>query len=203
MLRLLILACLLAHSRPATRSAQVSPDDARQRRSRCCRTRRSATSSISTPEDDRHASRRSQRRLRARPAPPSAERPAADPPSRRTASAPRCWWAPPASSITLSGEAIAALGAIRSVPLLWAGCTVMATDPWARGILLDTALAPGRGPGAGPRGRVGDAAARCARPILALVRRAPNGGRRRPTKTPRPAPSAARSSRRTAAGSRR
>jgi len=39
----------------------------------------------------------------------------------------------------LSSQALAALRAVRSVPLLWAWLNVMATDPWARGVLLATA----------------------------------------------------------------
>ena len=75
----------------------------------------------------------------------------------------------------VSGDVIAALGAIRSVPQLWVWLQVMATDPWARGVLLDTAwrlalvLAIGL---------AAEWAARRAiqRPIFALVRQAPNGG---------------------------
>jgi moderate conductance mechanosensitive channel len=75
----------------------------------------------------------------------------------------------------LSSEAIVAFHAIRSVPQLWGWLKVMATSTWARGILLDTAwrlavvLAVGI---------AAESAARRAvrRPILALVREAPNGG---------------------------
>jgi small-conductance mechanosensitive channel len=74
-----------------------------------------------------------------------------------------------------SGEMIATFRAIRSAPQLWVWLQVMATDPWARGVLLDTAwrlllvLVVGF---------AAEWAARRAiqRPILALVRQAPNGG---------------------------
>ena len=75
----------------------------------------------------------------------------------------------------------------------------MATDPWARDILLDTAWRLVAGPGAQPRRRVGDAARRAAPDPGA----GPPGAQRRradPTKTPKRAPSAARPSRPTAAG---
>ena len=75
----------------------------------------------------------------------------------------------------LSSQAIATFGAIRSVPLLWVWLKAMATEPWARGILLDTAwrlllvLAIGLAAEWAVRRVV-------QRPILALVRQAPNGG---------------------------
>jgi hypothetical protein len=91
----------------------------------------------------------------------------------------------------LSGEALAAFRAIRSVPQLWVWLKVMATNPWARGILLDTAwrlavvLAVAI---AVESGRW------CARRPMAT---------RRPRKMPRRAPKEARPSRRAAAGPRR
>ena len=44
----------------------------------------------------------------------------------------------------LAARAVAGFGAIRSVPQLWVWLKVMATDPWARDVLLDTVwrLAP-------------------------------------------------------------
>jgi small-conductance mechanosensitive channel len=73
-----------------------------------------------------------------------------------------------------SGEAIATVTAVRSVPLLWRWLTVMATDPWARGVLLDTAW---RLAVVLAIGLITEWAVRRAvrRPILALVRSAPNG----------------------------
>ena len=74
----------------------------------------------------------------------------------------------------ISDEVIAGFGAIRSVPQLWFWLQVMATDSWSRNVLLDTAwrlalvLAVGLA--------VEWAARRAIqRPILALVRQAPNG----------------------------
>jgi small-conductance mechanosensitive channel len=71
-------------------------------------------------------------------------------------------------------EAVATFSAIRSIPLLWNWVHMMATDPWARGILLDIgwrlALAL-------VAGLVVEWAIRRSvrRPILALAQRAPNG----------------------------
>jgi small-conductance mechanosensitive channel len=77
----------------------------------------------------------------------------------------------------LSSEMIAAFGAVRSVPLLWHWLTVMATDPQARGVLLDTAwrlvviLAVGLWLEWGVRRAI-------RRPIVALARRAPRSNHR-------------------------
>ncbi len=71
-------------------------------------------------------------------------------------------------------EAIATVTAVRSVPLLWSWLKVMATAPWARGILLDTgwrlavALLAGLAVAWVIRRSV-------RRPILALDGMAPNG----------------------------
>ena len=71
-------------------------------------------------------------------------------------------------------EAIATVSAVRSVPLLWSWLKVMATAPWARGILLDTgwrlalALLAGLAVAWVIRRSV-------RRPILALDGQAPNG----------------------------
>jgi small-conductance mechanosensitive channel len=74
----------------------------------------------------------------------------------------------------VSSETAATFGAIRSVPQLWAWLRIMATEPWAHDILLDTAwrlvviLAAGLA--------VEWAVQRVVRrPILALVRLSPNG----------------------------
>ncbi len=74
----------------------------------------------------------------------------------------------------LSGEALAAFRAIRSVPQLWVWLKVMATDPWARGILLDTAwrLAVVLAVAIAVESAVRRAVQRL---IRALVREAPNG----------------------------
>ncbi len=75
----------------------------------------------------------------------------------------------------VSNEALAALRAVRSVPLLWAWLYVMATNPMGQGILLDTAwrLALVLAIGIAVEWALGHAVRR---PILALARRAPNGG---------------------------
>lgn len=73
-----------------------------------------------------------------------------------------------------SREALATLGAVRSVPLLWRWLRMMVTDPWARAILLDTAwrlalvLVLSLATEWAIRRSV-------RRPILALAQRAPNG----------------------------
>ena len=75
----------------------------------------------------------------------------------------------------LANRTIDAVHAIRSLPLLWAWLNVMATDPWARGILLATAwrlalvLALGLAAEWAVRRTV-------QRPILRLVRQAPTNG---------------------------
>ena len=60
------------------------------------------------------------------------------------------------------------------MPPLWRWLKVMATDPWARGVLLDTAwrLALALAAGLAVEWAIRRAVRR---PILALVRRAPNG----------------------------
>ncbi len=75
----------------------------------------------------------------------------------------------------MSGEALAAFGAIRSVPQLWVWLQAMATDPAAQAVLLDTlwrlivVLAIGLAAQWAVRRLV-------QRPIRALVRQAPDGG---------------------------
>jgi small-conductance mechanosensitive channel len=74
----------------------------------------------------------------------------------------------------MTTEAISTLGAIRSIPLLGNWLRMMATDPWARGILMDIgwrlalALVAGFAVQWGIRRAV-------ARPIRALAGRAPDG----------------------------
>jgi moderate conductance mechanosensitive channel len=74
----------------------------------------------------------------------------------------------------LSRETVTAFGTARSLPLLWDWLTVMATDPKARGILLDTAwrLAVILAVGLWLEWAVRRA---IRRPIVALARRAPRG----------------------------
>ena len=74
-----------------------------------------------------------------------------------------------------SNQALDALHAIHSVPLLWGWIQVMAFDPWARGVLVDTAwrLVLALAAGMAVEWLIGRTVRR---PILALVRQAPNGG---------------------------
>ena len=75
----------------------------------------------------------------------------------------------------VSNDALNALHAVRSVPLLWGWLQVMAFDPWARGVLADTAwrLVLALAAGLAAEWLIGRVVRR---PILALVRLAPNGG---------------------------
>ncbi|HTI84604.1 MAG TPA: mechanosensitive ion channel domain-containing protein [Acetobacteraceae bacterium] len=71
-------------------------------------------------------------------------------------------------------EAVGALGAIRSVPLLWNWLRMMATDPWARGVQMDIAwrLALALVAGFAVQWAIRRSVAR---PIRSLAGRAPNG----------------------------
>ena len=75
----------------------------------------------------------------------------------------------------LSGQVVGTLGAVSSVPMLWNWLRITSTDPWARGVLLDAAwrLALVLIVGLAIEWAI-RAAVR--RPILALIRQAPNGG---------------------------
>ena len=75
----------------------------------------------------------------------------------------------------VSGQVVDTLGAVRSVPMLWNWLKITSTDPWARGVLLDAAwrLALVLVAGLAIEWAI-RAAVR--RPILALIRQAPNGG---------------------------
>src|SRR5262249_11661351 len=74
----------------------------------------------------------------------------------------------------LSRRVVQAAGAVQSIPLLWGWVMVMATNDWARDMLLDAAwrlvvvLAIGLAVEWGTSRLVH-------RPIVALIRRAPNG----------------------------
>ena len=161
LLRLLILAGLLALVPAVRAGAQVRPAGTMPvGRSTSCRTRRSATSS----------SRRSQT-IAQKPQPAACTGPGNRPDRPRQS---RCRCAHrrlrlPQSSLQRDDRR---LGAIRSVPLFWRWLTVMATDPQARGVLLDTAwrlvviLAVGLWLEWGVRRAI-------RRPIVALARRAP------------------------------
>ncbi len=74
----------------------------------------------------------------------------------------------------LSDQLLATVGAIRSIPLLWVWIKVIATDSWAHGVLLDSGwrLVLVLVIGLVVQWALGRAVSR---PILALVRRAPDG----------------------------
>jgi moderate conductance mechanosensitive channel len=188
MLRLLILACLLALAPsvsvraqpPAPAAPQVTPDQARQAMEVLKDPAKRAQ--IITTLD---AIARSQPAAKPAPAPApadGAQAPAAAPDSGKQ---PEVTVAPNSLGAEVlvgasdflngaSAQAIAALKAARSAPLLWGWLRVMATDPWAQGVLLDTAwrlalvLAVGLTVEWGIRRAV-------RRPIMAIIRRAPNG----------------------------
>jgi small-conductance mechanosensitive channel len=75
----------------------------------------------------------------------------------------------------VSGRVVSTLGAVNSVPMLWNWLRITSTDPWARGVLLNAAwrLALVLVAGLAIEWAI-RAAVR--RPILALIRQAPNGG---------------------------
>ena len=163
LLRLLILAGLLALVPGLRAGAQVSPAPmTRAEPSRCCRTRRSATSSSPRCETIAQA-----------PPPAATPAPAAVPIAPDSLGAEVLMGA---SGLLnhISDEVIAGFGAIRSVPQLWFWLQVMATDSWSRSVLLDTAW---RLALVLVVGLAVEWAARRAiqRPIRALVRQAPNG----------------------------
>jgi len=74
----------------------------------------------------------------------------------------------------LSGQVVTTVGAIQSIPLLWVWLKVIATDSWAHGVLLDSAwrLILVLATGLVVQWVLGRAVNR---PILAMVRRAPDG----------------------------
>jgi moderate conductance mechanosensitive channel len=159
MLRLLILAGLLALA-PSAR-AQVSPDDARR-----------TLEVLQDPQKRDQLVTTLQTIAGAQQTAAPAAVPAAVAPDSVGAEV-----VMGASQVLnrFSGQAIAAVGAIRSAPLLWVWLEQMATDPGARSILLDTAwrLALVLVIGLAAQWTVRRA---IQRPIRALVRQAPNGG---------------------------
>jgi len=164
MLRLLLLVCLLVLSPGLHAAAQIGPDDARR-----------ALDVLQDPvkRDQLVAT------LRAIAQAPPAAQPEAPPATPALPLAPGGLGAQVLVGASgglnrLSDEMLATVGAVRSVPQLWFWLRVTATDPAARGILLDSAwrlalvLAIGLAVEWGLRWAV-------RRPILALVRQAPNG----------------------------
>src|SRR5271166_3142168 len=160
-LRLLILAGLLALAPGLRAGAQVNPDDARR-----------TLDVLQDPQKRDLLIRTLQTITQTQPSPTPA--PAAAPLAPDSLGADVLLGASRFLN-HLSDHAIATFRAIRSVPQLWAWLTMMVTEPWARDVLLDTAwrlalvLAVGI---------VAEWAVRrvVQRPILALLREAPNGG---------------------------
>ena len=179
--RLLILAGLLSLA-PGPRHAQVSPDDARR-----------TLDVLQDPQKRDQLVKTLQTIAQTQPTP------ACTAPRPTVPIAPGSLGAEVLIGASgflnhLSSEMIAAFGAVRSVPLFWRWLTVMATDPRARGVLLDTAwrlavilavglaarmggaprgAAPDRGPG--PPGAAMATTARRKTP-----RRAPSSGETEP-----------------------
>jgi small-conductance mechanosensitive channel len=173
MLRFLLFALLLALALPA-HAQQLSPQDA-QRALDVLQDPQKRADVIATLEAIAHAAPQPQ---------PTAtpQQPAAKPPP---AAAPLPELTPNSLGADVlmgashflnqsSREAIATLGAVRSVPLLLHWLRMMATDPWARGILLDTAwrLALVLALSLATEWAINRSVRR---PILALAQRAPNG----------------------------
>ena len=125
MLRLLILAGLLALAPCLRAGAQVNPDDARR-----------TLDVLQDPQKRDQVIRTLQTMAQTQPSPAPA--PAAAPIAPDSLGADVLMGASRFLN-HLSSQAIATFRAIRSVPQLWAWLTMMATEPWARDILLDTA----------------------------------------------------------------
>ncbi len=164
MLRLLILVCLIALAPGLPAGAQVTPDDARRtldvlqdpaKRDQLVTT----LSTIAQAQQQQPAN------------PATAPEPGPLVPNSLGA---EVLMGVSDNLNRLSDQMLRTIGAVRSVPQLWLWLEVMATDPWARGILLDTVwrlvliLASGLAAEWALRRAV-------QRPILALVRKAPNG----------------------------
>ena len=186
MLRLPILLCLVllavaapAWAQPPTQPApQITPDQARQalqvlqdphKRAEIITTLEAIARSHPAPE----------------PAPPAPAPPSPAPATSAPADQPAVTVEPNSLGAEVlvgasrflnyvSTDAINTISAMRSIPLLWGWVKVMATYPWARAILLDTAW---RIALAVVAGLVVEWAIRRSvrRPIVVLVRRAPNG----------------------------
>ncbi len=180
MTRLLILACLAfviplsARAQPPAQPAppQITPAQAQQ-----------ALSVLQDPQKRAQITAILETIARAEPQSPPTATPAPVP--APTASQPALTVAPNSLGAEVlvgashflnhaSTEVINTLSAIRSIPLLWNWLRMMATDPWARGVLLDIgwrlalALVAGLAVEWAIRRSV-------RRPILALAQRAPNG----------------------------
>ena len=176
--RLLLLALLLVLAIPA-HAQQLSPQDA-QRALDVLQNPQKRADVIATLEAIAHAA--PQTKTPAPPTPAPTPPPAAKPAPASTslpALTPNSLGADVLMGAShflnrASREALATLGAVRSVPLLWRWLRMMATDPWARGILLDTAwrLALVLVLSLAIEWAIGRSVRH---PILALAQRAPNG----------------------------
>ncbi|HEY2615996.1 MAG TPA: mechanosensitive ion channel domain-containing protein [Acetobacteraceae bacterium] len=160
LLRLLILAALVVLAPALRASAQVSPDDAR-RTLEVLQDPQKRDQLVTTLQTIAQAQQ------------PAAPAPAASPIAPDSLGAEVLTGASGFLN-QLSSQAIATVGAIRSVPQLWVWLKVMATNPWAQGILMDTAwrlalvLAVGIAAESVVRRVV-------QRPVRGLVREAPDG----------------------------
>jgi moderate conductance mechanosensitive channel len=124
MLRLLILAGLLVLMPGLRAGAQVAPDDARR-----------TLEVLQDPQKRDQLIKTLQTIAQAQtPAPPA---PAAIPLAPNSVGAQALTGAAGLLN-RLAAKAVAGVGAVRSVPQLWSWLKVMATDPWSRGVLLDT-----------------------------------------------------------------
>ena len=183
--RLLILACIISlalglavRAQPPTPAPpQITAAEAQQ-----------ALSVLQDPQKRAQFIAVLETLARAAPSEPPGAKPAAPPPAPPPAPAP----AKPEITVAphslgaevvfgasrflnqVTTEAVSTLSAIRSVPLLWNWLRMMATDPWAHGVLMDIgwrlalALVAGFAVQWAIRRSV-------ARPILALAGKAPNG----------------------------
>ncbi|HXA20751.1 MAG TPA: mechanosensitive ion channel domain-containing protein [Acetobacteraceae bacterium] len=197
MLRLLILVCLVAFvpgaavraqqpaqaggmpaakATPETSAPQISPDDAR-RALEVLKDPQKRAQITSTLETIARTLPQAPAEAAAAPAPAPAPEPASQPSGPLVPNSLGAEVLVGASGFLthVSGQVVGTLGAVRSVPMLWYWLKITSTDPWARGVLLDAAwrLALVLVAGLAIEWAI-RAAVR--RPILALIRQAPNGG---------------------------
>ena len=197
MLRLLILVCLVAFvpgaavlaqmpaqsagtpaakAPPETSAPQISPDDAR-RALEVLKDPQKRAQITSTLETIARTLPQAPAEAAPAPAPAPAPEPASQPSGPLVPNSLGAEVLVGASGFLthVSRRVVDTLGAVSSVPMLWNWLKITSTDPWARGVLLDAAwrLALVLVAGLAIEWAI-RAAVR--RPILALIRQAPNGG---------------------------